>query len=91
MSLKLALLLALLAASAGIGFGYLLRLIISLGKKGSMELDIKQMELASKEEAQRILSKAEAQAEEIIQKTQGELNSSFFTRRSSVLFTRSSI
>ena len=73
MSLKLALLLALLAASAGIGFGYLLRLIISLGKKGSMELDIKQMELASKEEAQRILSKAEAQAEEIIQKTQGEL------------------
>src|SRR3990167_4576223 len=72
MSLKLALLLALLAASAGIGFGYLLRLLISLGKKGSMELDIKQMELSSKEEAQRILSEAETQAEEIIQKTQRE-------------------
>jgi len=70
MSLKLALLLALLAASAGIGFGYLLRLIISLGKKGSMELDIKQMELSSKEEAQRILSEAETRAEEIIQKAQ---------------------
>ena len=72
MSLKLALLLALLAASAGIGFGYLLRLLISLGKKGSMELDIKQMELASKEEARRIISEAETQAEEIVQKTQRE-------------------
>lgn len=70
MSLKLALLLALLATSAGIGFGYLLRLIISLGKKGSMELDIKQMELSSKEEAQRIIGDAETRAEEIIQKTQ---------------------
>ena len=72
MSLKLALLLALLAASAGIGFGYLLRLLISLGKKGSMELDIKQMELASKEEARRIISEAETQAEEIAKKTQIE-------------------
>lgn len=72
MSLKLALLLALLASSAGIGFGYLLRLLISLGKKGSMELDIKQMELSAKEEAQRIISEAEIQAETIIQKTQKE-------------------
>jgi len=73
MSLKLALLLALLAASAGIGFGYLLRLIISLGKKGSMELDIKQMELSSKEEAQHVISEAEVRAEDIIQKTQTEI------------------
>src|SRR3989344_1190322 len=64
MSLKLALLLALLAASAGIGFGYLLRLIISLGRKGSVELDIKSLELSAKEEAQRIISEAEARAEE---------------------------
>ena len=72
MSLKLALLLALLAASAGIGFGYLLRLLISLGKKGSMELDIKQMELSSKEEAQRIILEAEAKGDEIINKSQTE-------------------
>ena len=69
MSLKLALLLALLAASAGIGFGYLLRLLISLGKKGSMELDIKQMELSSREEAQRIILEAEARGEGIVKKT----------------------
>lgn len=72
MSLKLALLLALLATSAGIGFGYLLRILISLGRKGSMELDIKQMELSSKEEAQRVISAAETRAEEIIEKTQRE-------------------
>ena len=73
MSLKLALLLALLAASAGIGFGYLLRLIISLGKKGSLELDIKQMEIRSQEEAQRIISEAEVKAEEVFQKIRLEV------------------
>ncbi|MDO8589856.1 MAG: ribonuclease Y [bacterium] len=73
MSLKLALLLALLAASAGIGFGYLLRLLISLGRKGSMELDIKQLELHSKEEAQRIILEAEEKAQELAEKAQAEL------------------
>lgn len=73
MSIKLALLLALLAASAGIGFGYLLRLIISLGKKGSIELDIKQLEISSRQEAQRILTEAEEEAQEIIAKTEAEL------------------
>ncbi len=73
MSLKLALLLALLAASAGIGFGYLLRLIISLGKKGSVELDLKQMELRAKEEAQRVILEAESRAEELWKKAQGEI------------------
>ncbi|MEX0919249.1 MAG: ribonuclease Y [Parcubacteria group bacterium] len=72
MTLKLALLLALLAASAGIGFGYLLRLIISLGKKGSIELDIKQLELRSKEEARQIISEAEMRAEEVLNKAQEE-------------------
>ncbi len=70
MSLKLAFLLALLAASAGIGFGYLLRVIISLGKKGSMELDIKQMELHAREEVQEIISSAETKASELIKKSE---------------------
>ncbi|MEK7135369.1 MAG: ribonuclease Y [Patescibacteria group bacterium] len=73
MSLKLALLLALLAASAGIGFGYLLRLIISLGKKGSVELDVQRLELRAKEEAQKVLLEAEDRAEEIFQKAQVEI------------------
>ena len=73
MSIKLALLLALIAASAGIGFGYLLRIIISLGRKGSLELDIKQLEISSREEAQKILTEAEEEAEKIIQKAQAEM------------------
>ena len=73
MSLKLALLLALLAASAGIGFGYLLRLIISLGKKGSLELEIRQLEMHSREEAQRIISEAEKKAEKVFDKTKAEM------------------
>ncbi len=53
----------------GLILGYYLRLIISLGKRGSMELEIKQMLIGAKEEAQRILDdskrKAEEKAEEI--------------------------
>ncbi len=73
MSLKLALLLALIAASAGIGFGYLLRLIISLGKKGSVELDVQRLELEAKEEAQKILFEAEERAKAMLSRTQGDL------------------
>ncbi|OHA92291.1 MAG: ribonuclease Y [Candidatus Zambryskibacteria bacterium RIFCSPLOWO2_02_FULL_51_21] len=73
MSLKLALLLALLAASAGIGFGYLLRLLISLGRKGSMELEIRELEARSREEATQILEEAETKAEEILKGAQNEL------------------
>ncbi|MDB5266741.1 MAG: phosphodiesterase, uncharacterized protein [Parcubacteria group bacterium] len=70
MSLKLAFLLALLAAAAGTGFGYLLRLIISLGRKGSMELDIKQMELRAREEAEAVIDEAEAKASELLDKSE---------------------
>src|SRR3989344_8024595 len=73
MSLKLALLLALLAASAGIGFGYLLRVLISLGKKGSMEIEIKELEVRSKEEAQKIILEAEEKAQDLFDKIQIEL------------------
>ena len=73
MSLKLALLLALLAASAGIGFGYLLRVIISLGKKGSLELDIQRLELQSKEEAQNVILEAEENAKKIFNQAQAEI------------------
>lgn len=48
----------------GVAVGYYLRVIISLGQKGSMELEIKEMLVAAKEEAQRILDAAKAKAEE---------------------------
>lgn len=71
MSLKVVFLLAALAAVVGIAFGYFLRWIISLGKKGSVELEIKQMILEAKDEAQKIVTEAEDKAE----KAQKELRS----------------
>ncbi len=73
MSLKIILLLLSLAASAGIAFGYFLRWIISLGKKGSVELDIKKMLLEAKEESTRIITEAEEKAEETIRESRAEI------------------
>jgi len=64
MSLKLAVLLAGLATLIGVGFGYFLRWIISLGQRGSVELRIKQMELHAKEEAKKIIEEATIKVEE---------------------------
>lgn len=48
----------------GAGIGYYLRLIISLGQKGSMELEIKQIMLGAKEDAQKIVDEGKKKAEE---------------------------
>ena len=73
MSVKIALLLVALAASAGIAFGYFLRWIISLGRKGSMELDIKQKMLEAEEEAKKITFEAQTKAEEILKEARSEI------------------
>lgn len=49
---------ALIALGVGTGLGYFLRLIISLGKKGSIELEVKQLLVQAKEEAQKIIADA---------------------------------
>jgi ribonuclease Y len=54
------------AALAGVIFGYFLRWIITLGRKGSMELTIKQTMLEAKDQAQKIVDKATEQAEETL-------------------------
>src|SRR3989344_4048744 len=64
MSLKLVFVLLALAGVAGIGFGYFLRWIISLGNRGSMELEIKQMKLDAQEAAKKIIEGAEKEAKE---------------------------
>lgn len=58
---------------AGVAFGYVLRVLIALGTKGSMELEIKQMELDAKEEAQKIIEAAEKEAEQQAQKKLAEV------------------
>ncbi len=48
----------------GVLIGYYLRLIIALGKRRSIEIDIKQMMVAAKEEAQKITDEAKKKSEE---------------------------
>ena len=64
MSLKIALLLIALAGVSGIGIGYFLRLIITLGKRGSMELLVRKMTLDAESKAKNIIEEAENRADE---------------------------
>jgi len=73
MSLKLVALFLSFAGVVGVAVGYYLRLIISLGKKGSMELEIKEMLLAAKEEAKKITADAEAKAAQTAEESKREL------------------
>jgi ribonuclease Y len=56
----------------GVGVGYYLRLIISMGQKGSMELEIKQIMLAAKEDAQKIVGEAKKKAEDHLEELNKE-------------------
>ena len=51
-----------LSGLVGIGLGYVLRLLITLGQRGSLEIEIKQKMLEAKERAARILEEAEEKA-----------------------------
>ncbi|HET8581339.1 MAG TPA: ribonuclease Y [Candidatus Paceibacterota bacterium] len=62
MSVKFILVLLALATLAGTAFGYFLRILISLGRHGSMELEIKQKMLQADEEAKRVVAEAEREA-----------------------------
>ncbi len=73
MSLKIVVLLASAAGLVGIALGYYLRLIISLGKRGSMELEIKEMMLKAKEEAKKITEGAQAKADETLSVARSEM------------------
>ncbi len=73
MTLKFVVLLAVVVGLAGIVVGYFLRLIISLGRRGSMELEIREMYLSAKEEAQKIIDHAEGEATEKIEELQGQI------------------
>lgn len=73
MSLKLVALYLSIAGIAGIAIGYYLRLIISLGKKGSMELEIKEMLLTAREEAKRITAEADTRSKKILEESRVEI------------------
>lgn len=51
-----------MAILVGVTLGYLLRLLISVSRRGSVELEIKQVLLSAKEDAQKIIEDAEREA-----------------------------
>lgn len=65
MSIKLVLILLAVSGMAGIALGYVLRLLIALGQRGSLELEVRQKLLEAKERADEIIAKAREEAEEI--------------------------
>jgi ribonuclease Y len=73
LSIKVILLLLAIAGVVGIAIGYYLRLIISLGKKGSMELEIKEMMLEAQVSAKEITEEAQLRAEEKAKEISTEL------------------
>ena len=73
MSLRLALLAVAMSAAAGIAFGYFLRWIISLGRRGSMELDIKQKLLEAQEGAAKVVAEAETKAAGLLEEAKTQI------------------
>ncbi len=67
MSFKFIFILLAISGAAGIALGYVLRWLIALGQRGSLELDIKQQILETKERAARIITAAEARTDVIEQ------------------------
>ncbi len=63
MSTLMTIILGAITLLLGVGVGYYLRLIIALGKRRSIEIDIKQMMVGAKEEAQRIVDEAKSKSE----------------------------
>ncbi len=59
----IAVLIGVVVLLLGIGIGYYLRVIIALGKRRSIEIDIKQMMVGAKEEAQKITEESKKKAE----------------------------
>ena len=62
-----------IAITVGVVLGYYLRLLISLGRKGSMEIRLKQIELLAKDKEKEIISEAEKKAEEILKIARAEI------------------
>ena len=63
MSLKIILILLALSGVGGVALGYVLRVLIGLASRGSVELDTKQKILQAQERAAKIIAEAEFRAE----------------------------
>lgn len=74
MTVPIVVLLLAFTGAVALGAGYYLRYIIAVGKKGSIELEIKHILLDAKEEAKKITEEAEEKAEETLLALRKELS-----------------
>ena len=65
MSIKIVLILLAFSGLAGIALGYVLRMLIALAQRGSLEMEVKQKMLEAKERAARVVEEAEVRAEDV--------------------------
>jgi len=72
MTPQLFILIAVLIAMVGAALGYYIRMAVSLGKRGSIEIEVKELLLQAKEEAKKITLDAENKAVEVMQQTRAE-------------------
>lgn len=72
MDLKLVAFLLAAAGLVGIALGYFLRYLVSLGQRGSVELEIKRKLLEAQEEANKVLESAEKKSHETLTNTRAE-------------------
>ncbi len=72
MTPQLFILIAVLIAMVGAALGYYIRIAVSLGKRGSIEIEVKELLLQAKEEAKKITLDAENKAVEVMQQTRAE-------------------
>lgn len=73
MELETVAIIAALAGFFGLLGGYVLRVLLTFGKKGSMELEIKQIMLDAREDAKKIVTEAEATATQTLNEAKKEL------------------
>ena len=67
--MSLTIIIGVIALAVGAGVGYYLRLIVSLGQKGSMELEIKKIMLTAKEDAQKVVDEGKKKAEKHLEES----------------------
>lgn len=65
-TLQTAILLTILGVGIGFSLGYLIRILVALSKKNSIELDIKKMMIEAREKAEKVTLEAEKKASETL-------------------------
>jgi ribonuclease Y len=76
MPLSLALLAVSAAAAVGGILGWFLRMLVTLGRRGSVELEIKEMMLAAREAAERVVGEGERAAQDVLRESRAEAKKS---------------